>query len=305
MTPTPPNPSEAAILKTLLYADIFDYPLSEAEIHHYLIGHALPLPQVQATLQNSPWLGQHLIRANGYYTLKAEAAEIRHQREAVAQKLVGPALFYGHLLSLFPFVRMVALTGALAVRNPSSPGDDFDYLLITRAGRVWTARLLILVLVRAARLWGVKLCPNYILAEGNLAQARQNLYVARELAQMIPISGRGLYEAMLAANPWAGDYLPNARGQLYPAHERPGGWLWRMGGALQKIGERLLGGRLGEALEAWEQSRKTAKFAQEAAQHPHSAAIVDGEQVKGHFNDYGHYIMSQYAAKLAQYELSE
>ncbi|MFN8450301.1 MAG: hypothetical protein U0521_17370 [Anaerolineae bacterium] len=38
-----------------------------------------------------------------------------------------------------PPVRMVALTGALVVRNASDNDDDLDYVLVTRRG-AWIAR---------------------------------------------------------------------------------------------------------------------------------------------------------------------
>lgn len=295
-----PTSTDLAIFKTMLYAGIFDYPLTEQEIYHYLIEHPAPLEEVQARLQGSAWLGQRLIRVNGYYALDLAQADLRHQRDQISAELWQTAQQYGRLLAYVPFVRMVALTGALAMRNAQTPRDDLDYLIVTVAGRVWLTRLIIVVWVRLARLWGVELCPNYLLSEHKLPQERQDLYIAHELAQMYPISGHALYQQMRAANPWTKAWMPNAEGPFYPiqAYE-PHGWRLR----LRQLAEWALGGRLGDWLDEWEAKRKTRKFAHEAARHQESAAAIDQEQVKGHFNDYGHPVLRRYAQMLRQHDL--
>ena len=47
---------ETAILQTVLYADIFDYPLTVAEIRDYLIATVATASQVAAVIENSAWL---------------------------------------------------------------------------------------------------------------------------------------------------------------------------------------------------------------------------------------------------------
>src|SRR5262245_8327822 len=132
-----PTSLEVAILKTLIYADIFDFPLTVPEIHHFLIGEAAPLDGVQVMLDCSPWLEQHVTRVNGYCAIRPETAELRHQRDEVSRQMWEPARRYGVWLAHLPFVRMVALTGALAMRNAHSHDDDFDYLILAVPGRVW------------------------------------------------------------------------------------------------------------------------------------------------------------------------
>lgn len=296
-----PSNTEIAILKTLVYSDLFDFPLTERELHHYLMDDDASLERVQAHLRESAWLGQFTTRSNGYIALRPETPAIRHQRDEHSEALWNKSLRYGVWLAHVPFVRMVALTGALAVRNAHSADDDLDYLIVTQDGRVWLTRLMIVALVRVARLWGVQICPNYVLAEGQLAQQRRDIYIAHELAQMLPISGHALYQQMRGQNSWSQAMLPNANHAFFPIEDRTPR---RVGRFLQRLAELGLRGRLGDALERWEQNRKAQKFAREAAAHQHSAAIIDPHQVKGHFHDYGHYVMQRYDANLAKYGLS-
>src|SRR4029077_9993656 len=132
---------------------------------------------------------------------------------------------------------MVAVTGALAVDNAPA-GDDIDYLIVTTPGRVWLARSLAVALVRVARLCGVGLCPNYVLAQSALSQQRRNLFIAHDLAQMVPLAGRAVYAEMLSANAWAQAYLPQAR---RPLRAEPELAVPRWSRALKRTGEWLLG----------------------------------------------------------------
>jgi hypothetical protein len=149
--------------------------------------------------------------------------------------------------------------------------------------------------VRLAQLWGARLCPNYVLASSALAQSPRDLYIAHEVAQMTPVTGHRLHAALLLANDWARAYLPQAHCHVDLEPEVPlaGAARW-----LQGLGEWALGGRLGDALERWEQGRKRRKFA--AAARQSEAAQLDSDRVKGHFVDHGRPVLAAYARRLAE-----
>lgn len=296
------TPLESAILHTLLYADIFDFPLTEAELHHFLIGYAADLPTLRAVLHSSAHLARYVEFCDGFWVLRGRTATVavRQRREVASQRLLKAAHFYGRFLAHLPFVRMVALTGALAMHNARHISDDIDFLIVTAPNRVWLARLLAVIVVRLARLRGVQLCPNYVLSETALAQEPHDLYMAHELAQMIPLTGQALYAAMRTENCWTHAFLPNAASPFYlMADGAPRG----VGLALKQLLERALRGKLGDFLERWEQRRKQRKLMAQAATQ--GAAQLDSERVKGHFEDHGAWIQAEYARKLSAYALSE
>src|SRR5688572_25212224 len=206
---------DEAILRTLLYADVFDYPLRPIEIHHYLIGVSATPEEVQSALEASSWLAPRVTRVNGYVAVhgRAEISELRDERQRSSSALWPVARRWAYRIGGLPFVRMVAVTGALAMDN-APPGDDIDFLIITAPGRVWLTRALIVAFVRFARLLGVGLCPNYVLAQSALVQEQRNLFIAHDLAQMVPLVGQAVYAEMRAANPWAAEYLPHAHRPL-------------------------------------------------------------------------------------------
>jgi hypothetical protein len=297
-----------AILRTVLYGDVFQFPLTAREIHHFLIDSTpCTLDDVETRLRESSYLAAMLVQEGGWVALagRTDLFELRAERETASAGLMEAARRYGRWLGCVPFARMVAITGALSMRNAASPRDDLDYVLVTARGRVWLARAFAIVIVRLAKLGGTVVCPNYVLAESALAQTRQDLYIAHEIAQMTPLYGFALYEAMRACNRWAELQLPNALAPFYPEPEyTPGRWL----GALKRTAEVLLGGRVGDALEGWESRRKMQRF--QAQLEPDSpGAQIDGDRVKGHFRDHGQRVLHAYQLRVqmldqAQYPLA-
>lgn len=302
--PAEPTPLDQAILRALAYADVFDYALAPAEILHYLPA-ADPVPQGQAAIEqalaDSSWLKDRVELTDGLVTLGGRSAlAARRAAARQASALLWPAARrWAARIASLPCVRLVAVTGALAVNNPA-PNDDIDLLIVTEPGRVWLARALVVGLVRLARRTGVHLCPNYVLSRSALAQGRRDLFVAHDLLHMVPLSGLEVYAEMRQANRWAQGYLPHA---LQPLHTEPEVQLAPAGRRLQRLGERLLAARLGDRLEAWERGRKLRKF-QALASRPGSAAQLDAEHVKGHFEDHGRVILAEYQARLARLGLA-
>lgn len=244
-----------AVMQTIAYSDIFDYPLTAREIHRYLTGVRASFEEVVQALEEG-----FVIRTGDYFTLpgRAELGNIRTHREARSRELMPHAIRYGRLLGRLPYIRMVALTGSLAVSNISKAAD-FDYMLVTVPGRVWTARAFALAFNRFTRLFGHTLCPNLIVSENSLAWPLHDLYSARELCQMIPITGIRVYQELMHANQWAGEILPNAfmeRGSwTSPGRERTS--------VPQSLFEFPLSGKIGDRFERWEMDRKIARFSKQ------------------------------------------
>ena len=264
-----------AILHTAAYADVFDYPLSAAEIHHYLTGVRASREEVEQVLQNDGLLS----RAGGWYTLpgREQLAATRRRREQIAARLWPQALGYGRLIAGLPFVRMLAVTGSLAMNNVEN-NPDIDYLVVTAGGRLWMVRAMVLAAARLAALQGVRLCPNYLVSEQALVFEEHTLYAAHELAQMIPLSGMQVYRRIASLNRWKERLLPNAEG-LPPSMldritlpDRPVG--------IKPVMEAALLLPPGAWFERWEMRRKIRKLSYEQSGSPESRFGAD--YCKGH-----------------------
>jgi hypothetical protein len=128
-----------------------------------------------------------------------------------------------------------------------------------------------------ARLVGDPLCPNYVVAENALVLDDCSIYGAHELAQMLPLFGGDVYRRLWECNPHVTRHLPNA--QPWPAREER---VSHIACALKRGAERLLGGALGDWLEAWERRRKTDQLQRQQARHS-PEIVFSPEQCKGHF----------------------
>ena len=81
---------EEAILRTVLYADVFNFPMTEQEIHHFLIhDKVVSLEQIQQVLSQSNWLSEMLERIDRYIVFigRAEIISTREEREQASQHL--------------------------------------------------------------------------------------------------------------------------------------------------------------------------------------------------------------------------
>ncbi|MBI2835072.1 MAG: hypothetical protein HYX76_11670 [Acidobacteria bacterium] len=282
-----------AIREAVAYADVFDYPLTVAEVHRYL-GVSTPVGDINAILGNGYLVPLRLSRQDGYFTLpgREQTIETRRRRAAVAERVWPTAVRYGRALSALPFARMVAVTGALAIDNVDETAD-IDYLVVTETGRLWTCRALAIALVRWARTRGVELCPNYFLSDRALLLGERSLFIAHEIAQMVPLSGRRVYEQLRWLNGWADELLPNASGPARALwHDRPS--------RLARVGEPVLRGRLASSFERWEMRRKVRKFAARAGASAETAFSAD--RCKGHFAAHGRRILDAYLERLRQLE---
>jgi hypothetical protein len=295
---------DIAILKTIIYGDVFHFSMTAQEIHHFLI-HNMPVAYdtIINRLESSTDLEKHLCHNDQYYALRQRdnLLSLRIEREQMMTALSKQMTDYGRILSYFPFVELVGITGALAMRNPTSAVEDLDYLIITRPGRVWLARAFIILLVRLMRYRNIEICPNYVLASDQLIQSRQDLYIAHELSQLLPVTNNLLYQRFRDQNQWTAQHLPNAISPLYQLSDNKNS---RLGLLLKRGIEVILSTRLGNWLEQWEYRRKAQRFEQQA-QAPTAAAQIDTGHVKGHFNDYGHRVLAQYHAKLEEFGITD
>ena len=257
--------TERAVIRTIAYGDVFEYPLRAVEVHRYLHGVRATADATAVALARCSAQGGPLGHRDGYYTLRGREGlvDLRQARAAHAARLWPAAVRFGHVIAGFPFVRMVAVTGSLVWDNVTQTAD-VDYLIVTEPGRLWVCRWLVSALRRIAQPTGVLLCPNYMVTTRALLLAERNLYGAYELTRMTPIAGLGTYRRLRRANPWAETYLPNAVEP--PRLPDLNGQGARSGTSralvrLARLGERMLRSPVGTALERYEMAYRIRKRA--------------------------------------------
>lgn len=291
-----PGPREAA-LASLAYADLFSYPLSAEEACRYQIGTNYSLEEIESALRALSEAGKAVSGAQYFALLGRDSLFTERQaREQLSAIIWRRANYRATGIVRTPFVRMVAVTGALSMNNVSGRAD-IDLLILTEPGRVWIARRLLVLQVRLARFFGDDLCPNFILAADHLQLAQRDLFTAHELAQMVPVSGEKLYREMLARNEWARHFLPAAFGET---HEHAGS---SIPGAPSRFKERILGTRLFNAWESWELRRLRKKLGPVIGKA--AEVVCSPEQCKGHTGLHRSSVLTRLGARLDELGLGE
>ena len=279
-----------AVLQTIAYADIFDYPLTAHEIHRYLTGVKASYEPVLQALEEAP-----VTRVGEYFTVPGRAAivNIRMRRETSSRKIMPRAIHYGRILAALPYIRMVALTGSLAMSNMEE-GQDIDYLIVTAPNHLWTCRALTLLVARVARFESIQLCPNFLITENALTLTDQSLYAAHEMTQMILISGPETYDPMRRLNAWTDEYLPNAQGapKVFDMPKTPAQFQ-----ILLEFLSRFFPSHL---FERWEMNRKVKKLSREQASSSESRFTND--VCKGHADRHGEKTARELEKRLQSFE---
>ena len=310
------SPLERSILRAVTYADVFDFPLTAEEIQRNLVSYVATEGEVQHALNGQQLVPDYLENHNRYFTLpgRRQIIEQRRLRSDANAALWERADYYGQLIAQLPFVRMVAVTGALAVNN-ARPGDDIDYLIVTEPGRLWLCRAFVILLVKRAAEQGDLICPNYFLSERALALPERDLFTAHELLQMVPVAGFRVYQRMLALNDWACGLLPTALPKLEADNNE-----FQKDGPDSGLLEKILRLRPADLLERWEMKRKISRFnEQKARSWPYSSeqsnynlsrSDIDKDHVdlielsfsadrcKGHFDLHGQNTLNSYETQL-------
>ncbi|HQV32754.1 MAG TPA: hypothetical protein PKV71_12795 [Calditrichia bacterium] len=113
----------------------------------------------------------------------------------------------GRLVRL-PGVRFASLTGANAFESCAEK-DDIDLFFVTRADTLWLTYFAMVIFTKIKGLRPT-FCINFLVDEKHLHIEQQDYFTAVQLIQMIPLCDSDIGKALLGANPWIFDYLPNA-----------------------------------------------------------------------------------------------
>jgi hypothetical protein len=204
---------ELAIARSVIYASLFDYPLTLAQLYHTLIESDQTPAEILAVYDGSAQLQAIVQYRDGFFfpAGRADLIAERRRREARSHRFLHQHETLLRLLCAIPFTRMVALSGSVAHLN-LEPDGDLDLFIVTRGPRVWTVTVAVLLLTKLLRRRRI-ICANFVLADSHLVLEPQDLFTANQLLHLKPLIGAEVLDAFLAANPFVTRFYPNA-----PAH---------------------------------------------------------------------------------------
>jgi hypothetical protein len=199
-----------SVINTLLYFDIFHYPLTTAEIFQYLQTNHVTKSDVQTKL-DSLVDDSVLFRLGKFYSPQNNPElEVRRVKgNNLAHQCLSLARKRAKLISNFPFVRAVMISGSLS-KEYMDEKSDFDFFIVTEKKRLWIARTLLVMYKRIFLFNSHKyFCVNYFVDSAHLEIEEKNLFTATELATLIPIVDEGHYPALMNTNRWLATFFPN------------------------------------------------------------------------------------------------
>ncbi len=200
-------------IAALIYHNLFDYPLTEVELIKWAVGSKVKV--IDKSLLST--------YKGGYFFLKGREGLIlkRVMRKRSSLRKMRIAKKAAKVLALIPAVKLVAISGSLAMENAREDAD-IDLLIISQEGLLWTTRIISYLLLKLTgfslrragnREEKDRLCLNIWLDELDLSwnKGARNIYTAHEIAQIVPLVNKNkTYEKFLWANRWIKNYWPNA-----------------------------------------------------------------------------------------------
>ncbi|TVQ93791.1 MAG: hypothetical protein EA393_01790 [Bacteroidetes bacterium] len=195
------------ILKTILYFDVFSYPLKEEEVVSYsrrnrndaLILQALNELKKQGVVKYQ----------DGYYFVgDPSKIERRKQGNMLAKKRMRSAMFYSRIISRFPYVRGIMLSGSIS-KGYMGEKDDIDYFIVTQPGRLWITRTFLTVFKKIfLRNSYRNFCINFFVDSENLEIKEKSRYSATEIIFLLPVFKSDLYYRLIKQNFWVKKFYP-------------------------------------------------------------------------------------------------
>lgn len=295
------------MLRTLVFFDLFDHPLTRYELYAWM--------QRSASWRTGcSWDAfcaelSELERAervrvvDGVVVLagREQLVETRRGRQAVIARNMRRAIRAARLLRWVPFVEMVAVCNRLSVGHPHEE-SDIDVFIIIRDGRLWFGRLLVTAVLQ---LFGLRRHGNHVAGRVCLSfyltpQAAaldaialhdyDDVYLRYWTAHLIPLfARRGVMEDFWRANTWAHKALHQASQPIPFLSRRVPVFVW--------VVEWLLNGWIGNLCEYASRAIQLERMGPLAVGRD-TAVVISDTMLKFHENDRRQWYAEQWTARL-------
>lgn len=175
---------ESAVFQTMVYYDLFDYPLTSVELWKYLItAESYSLAEVIQTATEHTEIALHC----GFFCIKGKewVVDERIKRYKNATRFRKKLLRWKWIFRSMPFLRAVYISGPLAQDAPHKD-SDIDLVLFSKHNKLWTSRFFMVLLLKLLRAR-----PQYIpalnkMSGKNTGKLCCNLWVSDEKNNLEP-----------------------------------------------------------------------------------------------------------------------
>lgn len=220
------SPLQIAILRTLAYFDVFDYPLTPAEVWRWLyrgVGEAWTASEAEVKQEIDRLVANsQMVRQGEHVCLPGRQSTIaqRQMRLKQNERKWKRARTVARFVEVFPFVKAVAVVNTLAINN-ARPESDIDLLVLCAPRRIWLARFMVTGIVqllgyrRHGEHVANRVCLSFYLTTRSLdlaplKSADQDHHFAFWATQAVPLMDDGVWAKFVEANRAWTSRLPNA-----------------------------------------------------------------------------------------------
>lgn len=295
-----------AIIRTLAFFDLFNFPLTLDEISRYMLGLKIDRPHLKIYLNESKIIENY----HGYYFLKGrqKLAERRNSNLILLDKLWKKVYRFLWIFKIMPFIKMAAVCNNLAFDNPRR-GSDIDIFIATSKNRLFTARLIIsgLLYIFGLKRHGKKIigrfCLSFFTTENNLNLEKlcikpYDIYMAYWIMSLAPVIGEETYYKFVSENSWTKRYFPAG---IIPktGYIRKRGIITKF---IKYLFEKIFSGKFGDKIENFLAEiliRRAQKKAEKLADR--SGTIISNEMLKFHDEDKRAYVREEWEERIKNY----
>ena len=238
---------EKTIIKTLAFFDVFGRPLTLNEIWLFL--YKLPASKIQVLIGLKKLeKNQKVLQKKQYYCLRTGSKIIDKflQNQDLIQKRWQKVGCVIKILRFVPFIKNISIINSLSF-GTSNEASDIDLLIITKKGRFWTARVLIVFLLEIIgqnkNQWykAGKFCLGFGFDESRLNLEKiakgYEVHFMYWLGVLSPVYDKGVYQKLIETN-LLNNFLPNWQMPAIKINREKTGLI-----------EKFLSGKFGDRLE--------------------------------------------------------
>jgi hypothetical protein len=183
-----------------------DYPMTSFEIWKYLFqlekkdskdqsGSDMSLPLIAEELEGEK-LKKIIEEYHGFFFLKGRKSLVdqRINRNKISESKIRILLKVTKILRFVPYVRMIAVTGRMAMKNAEEKSDLAVHLMGKRRYRGKIAN---------------RVCLNYFITTNSLEISMKDMYSSSEYYFMLPLFGKETFRKFQKDNRWISEYKAN------------------------------------------------------------------------------------------------
>lgn len=214
------------VLETVVFFDMFDYPMAAWELFRFLPVKAEPT-EVVAAAEQLVLIGKLAI-VRGFFCLpdRNNIVDERQKRYAFTKRKIKRAGMVASVFSLVPWVKAVAVANLIGAGNLRDD-SDIDLFIVAEPRRIWLVRFFLVAIAMFFR-WRPsegdsrdKICLSFFLSGDDMDLSRfclrasdgspDDRYFCIWLAGLVPVLDRGVIDRLFLENKWLEKYLPNYR----------------------------------------------------------------------------------------------